>query len=102
MGNVQYVEQKTNKMEPIYEERKFMIFSVSELNKIDFDEVIETSIDTVRKSVDETKTFVKWIGDTPSTVSSLLTKEGPYAYDIMINILKTSEWENPNPANLTL
>lgn len=46
-----------------YSNRKFMIFSVSELDKIDFTQVCETSIDTVRKSVDVTKTFVKWDGE---------------------------------------
>ena len=76
-----------------------MIFDISELPQIDFSQVLETSIDTVRKSVDETKTFVKWEGDTPSTVSSLLTKEGPYTYDIMINILSSEEWTNPNITN---
>ncbi len=43
-----------------YDNRKFMIFNVSELDQIDFTQVLETDIDTVRKSVDETKTFVKW------------------------------------------
>ncbi len=46
----------------IYENRNFMIFNVSELVNIDFTQVLETSIDTVRKSIDETKTFVKWDG----------------------------------------
>ena len=40
-------------------ELKYVIFDVSEVWKIDFDEVMETSIDTLRKSNDETKTFVK-------------------------------------------
>jgi hypothetical protein len=30
-----------------YVDREFMIFNVSELNKINFNEVLETSIDTV-------------------------------------------------------
>jgi hypothetical protein len=47
-----------------FENRKFMIFNVSELPLIDFSEILETSIDTVRKSVDGTKTFVKWDGNT--------------------------------------
>ena len=56
-------------MSNIYETREFMIFNVSELNKINFNEVIETSLDTVRKSIDLTKTFVKWDGVTiPSSV----------------------------------
>jgi hypothetical protein len=76
-----------------YEQRQFMIFNVSELELIDFSQVLETSIDTVRKSVDETKTFVKWDGDIiPSSVDSLTTKEGPYTYQEIIDILNTPEW----------
>jgi hypothetical protein len=76
-----------------YEQRQFMIFNVSELTNIDFSQVLETSIDTVRKSVDETKTFVKWDGETiPSSVDSLTTKEGPYTYQEIIDILNTPEW----------
>ena len=43
------------------EDREYMIFNVSELPEINFSEVLETSAQTVRKSVDETKTFVKWL-----------------------------------------
>jgi hypothetical protein len=80
-----------------YENREFMIFNVSELSQIDFTQVLETSIETVRKSVDETKTFVKWEGmNIPSSVNSLTTKEGPYTYGEMLIILSTQEWTNPN------
>lgn len=80
------------------EYREFMIFNVSELDAIDFTQVLETSIDTVRKSVDETKTFVKWNGDiVPSSVDALTTKEGPYTYDEILAILSTPEWNDPNP-----
>jgi hypothetical protein len=75
-----------------YNNRNFMIFNVSELNTIDFTQVLETSLNTVRKSVDETKTFVKWDGDMPSSVSSLTTKEGPYNYEEILTILATPEW----------
>jgi hypothetical protein len=80
-----------------YENREFMIFNVSELPNIDFNQVLETSIDTVRKSVDETKTFVKWDGETiPSSVDTLTTKEGPYTYEEILAILSTPEWTNPS------
>jgi hypothetical protein len=70
-----------------------MIFNVSELFNIDFSEVLETSVDTVRKSVDETKTFVKWDGEIiPSSIDSLMTKEGPYTYDEIVVILNGVEW----------
>ena len=70
----------------------YMIFNVSELEQIDFTQVKETSIDTVRKSVDDTKTFVKWEGDIPQCVSDLTTKEGPYTYEEILQILATTEW----------
>ena len=76
-----------------YETRQFMIFNVSELGTVDFTQVLETSQDTVRRSVDETKTFVKWEGDTiPSSVNSLTTKEGPYTYTEIKTILSGTEW----------
>jgi hypothetical protein len=77
------------------ENRQFIIFNVSELNKIDFTQVLETSIETVRKSVDETKTFVKWDGETPSCISTLTTGEGPYNYEEILAILATEEWTTP-------
>lgn len=82
----------------MYNNREFMIFEVSELPQIDFSQVLETSADTVRKSVDGLKTFVKWDGPAiPSSVEALTTKEGPYTYDEMLEILATPEWTDPNP-----
>jgi hypothetical protein len=81
-----------------YENRKFMIFNVSELSNINFTQVCETSIDTVRKSVDGTKTFVKWDSDSiPESVNNLTTKEGPFTYDEILTILSGPEWTDPNP-----
>lgn len=76
----------------MYQNRNFMILNVSELNKIDFSKVLETSLETVRKNSDQTKTFVKWDGERPSCISSLETKEGPYTYEEMLEILKQPEW----------
>ena len=80
-----------------YENREFMIFNVSELPQIDFTQVLETSMDTVRKSVDQTKTFVKWDGvEIPPSVDLLTTKEGPYTYNEILDILATPEWTDPS------
>jgi hypothetical protein len=81
-----------------YEERNFMIFNVSELNQINFDEVLQNSSQWMRKSVDSQKTFVKWDGNTiPTSVQTLTTSEGPYTYEEILVILSTSEWTDPNP-----
>ena len=80
-----------------YPDRRFVIFNVTELNQIDFNQVFETSINTVRKSVDETKTFVKWDGTMPPCIYTLETAEGPYTYDEIMQILSTPEWNPPKP-----
>jgi hypothetical protein len=80
----------------MYEQRNFAIFSLTEIDKIDFSLVRETSADTLRKSVDETKTFVKWDGGVaPDFVSELTTLEGPYTYSEILDILSGEEWTAP-------
>jgi hypothetical protein len=80
----------------MYEERNFMIFNVSELETIDFNTVLETSSETVRKSVDGTLAFVKWDGPIPECVNNLTTKNGPYSYSQILEILNGSDWTNSN------
>ena len=80
-----------------YANRRFVIFEVTELPLIDFNQVYETSADTVRKSVDETKTFIKWDGETPTFIGDIVGSEGPYTYGEILEILGTPEWTNPNP-----
>jgi hypothetical protein len=81
-----------------------MIFNTSELSKVDFSEVLETSIDTVRKSVDESKVLIKWEGDEiPSSISGLSTVQGPYTYEEILEILDTVEWQYVfQPGNFTV
>lgn len=84
----------------MYEDRNYVIFNVSELDQIHFDHVLETSAETVRKSVDGTKTFVKWEGEMPACVSGLTTKEGPYTHSGILEILSTEEWTAPMDENM--
>ena len=79
-----------------YDNRRFVIFDVSELESVDFSEVYETSSSTVRKSVDGAKTFVKYNVPQPATVSALTTKSQEYTYSEIFSILETSEWTIPD------
>ena len=76
----------------MYESRNYLIFNISEIDQINFNEVLETSADTVRRSVDGTKTFVKWEGDRPLSTLELTTAEGPYTHNEILEILQTEEW----------
>ena len=72
--------------------RTYVIINTSELGSVDFDQVIETSADTLRYSVDGSKTFVKFEGDTPS----FLIGEPQYDHAEILNILSGPEWTDPD------
>jgi len=48
----------------------YVIINTSDVSSIDFSQVHETSIDTLRYNIAGTKTFVKFSGSTPSFLSS--------------------------------
>lgn len=72
--------------------RKYVIFNTSELSTIDFNQVLITSADTVQKTADGTKTYVKYNGDMPSSVIALTTKQGPYTHNEILSILAGPDW----------
>jgi hypothetical protein len=78
-----------------FENRYYVIFDTAELDQIAFDQVLETSAETVRRSLDGTKTFVKYEGDMPASVEALVTKSTPYTHNEILEILSESEWTAP-------
>ena len=80
-----------------FENRKYVIISATEINNVDFNEVMETSAETCRYSVDGTKTFVKYEGTQPSSVQALTTKSQEYTHEEILGILATEEWTAPQP-----
>ncbi len=72
----------------------YVIFNCNELNTIDFSQVLETSINTVRKSIDETLTFVKYEGTMPSSITALTTIQGTYTHSEILPILSGNIWSN--------
>ena len=70
----------------------YIIFDYSEANTIDFNQVQETSYKTLRVSNDSTKSVIEYIGDMPSSIQSLTSKEGPYTREQMLDIMTGSIW----------
>lgn len=68
--------------------KTFVILDSSEVGIIDFDQVMERSVNTLRYSLDGTKTFVKFEGDTPS----FLEGKTQYSYSEILTILASPEW----------
>ena len=86
----------------MYNNREFMIIDSSQVSAINFEQVLETSIETLRYSVDKTLTFVKWDNViTPNGIPSSIAdipeqyKQGPYTYEEILNILATPTWSAP-------
>ena len=75
-----------------YENRKYVIIPTTEVNNIDFSEVMETAANTCRYSVDGTKTFVKYEGTQPASISSIPSKSQEYTHQEILDILSTEEW----------
>ena len=77
----------------------YIIINMTEVGLVNFNEVLETSEETLRLSVDGLQTVLKWEGAEPSFVSTLSSYEGPYTYTEIITIMTTPEWTDPNPPN---
>ena len=77
--------------------RTYVIFSTSERDSIDYSQVLETSRDTLRTSLDGTKTFVKYEGSEPSSVSALTTISGSYTHSEILDVLAGPDWTDHNP-----
>ena len=68
--------------------KKYVIIEASEVSSIDFNDVLENSIETLVYNLDNTKTFVKYEGTQPF---SLLGKT-EYNQEEILSILSGPEW----------
>mgnify|MGYP003150193038 FL=1 len=68
--------------------RKYTIITKDEVASVDFNQVLETSANTLRYNNDGTKTFVKFEGATPS----FLDGKTQYTHDEILTELNKSEW----------
>jgi hypothetical protein len=78
----------------MYENRKYVIFNTSETGSIDFSQVMETSVNTLRTNISGSKTFVKYEGSQPSSVAGLSSKSNEYTHEQILNVLTGSEWSS--------
>jgi hypothetical protein len=74
--------------------RTYVIIDASEVANVNFDQVQETSADTLRYSVDGSKTFVKFDSD---TTPSFLEDKTQYSHSEILTILATDEWSPDDP-----
>jgi len=73
-----------------YVNRKYAIINASEVGSVDFSQVMETSANTLRYSLDDSKTFVKFEGSTPS----FLNGKTQYSHSEILTVLAGEDWTN--------
>jgi hypothetical protein len=71
-----------------YENRKYVIINASEVGSVDFSQVNETSASTLRYSNDDSQTFVKFEGSTPSFLSG----KTQYSHSEILTVLAGEDW----------
>ena len=76
-----------------HENRKYVIINASEVGSVDFSQVLETSASTLRYSLDDSQTFVKFDGDTPSFLSG----KTQYNNSQIRTILAGEDWIGEEP-----
>lgn len=75
--------------------KKYVIFDISEIDDIDFNEVLQSNKDSLRVSNDY-KTIIKYEGEMPQSIKSLLTKSEEYNYEQILVILNQDNWKINN------
>jgi hypothetical protein len=78
----------------VSDNRKYVIIPTSEINNVNFSEVLETAPGTCRYSVDSSKTFVKYDGTQPPSVATISSKSQEYSHEEILSILSTEEWNS--------
>ena len=71
-----------------YSNRDWIIINVSDITDEMIEKSNQTSMDTLRKSLDGSKAILKWDGDTPSCFDGMTT----YSHLEILEILNGSEW----------
>ena len=70
---------------------------MTEVGSVDFSQIMQTSEETLRLSVDGLQTVLKWDGVEPTFVPNLTYYAGPYTHEEILVIMATPEWTDPNP-----
>jgi hypothetical protein len=79
----------------MFDNRKYVVVFYSEIDQIDFTQVMETSAETVRRSIDGNLTFVKYEGEMPSSVAALTNKSEEFTHEQFLIILSGPDWTAP-------
>ena len=71
-----------------FDNRKWVIIDVADITDEMIKNANQTSMDTLKKSLDDSKAILKWDGDTPSCFEGMTT----YSHSEILTIVNGSDW----------
>ena len=77
--------------------KTYATINISDIGLIDFAQIGETSVSTVRKSLDNTQFVIKWEeGYVPTFITDLtVVPVGTYDHHAILELMATPEWSTP-------
>ena len=72
----------------MFENRKWVIVNVSDITEEMIESAMQSSMSTLRKTIDGSKAILKWEGDTPSCFDGMTT----YSHSEILEELAKSDW----------
>lgn len=69
---------------------------IEDLNKIDFTQIMQTSSETIRKSVDESKFIIKWETQPSFLTDETVTPVQTLNHSECLTLINTEEWASDN------
>ena len=77
----------------------YATIELTDIDKIDFSQIGESSVFTIRKSLDDTQFVIKWEdGYTPNFINdSTVVPVQTYDHHGILELMATSAWSEPDP-----
>jgi hypothetical protein len=70
----------------------YAIINISDINLIDFNQVAQTSADTVRRNIAQTQFVIKWNTEPTFIADGSVVPVGTYNHTAILELMATPEW----------
>ena len=83
----------------MHNNKTYAVINLTDISLIDFSQVGESSVSTIRKSVDESQFIIKWEnGFTPTFITNgYVDPVQQYDHHGILELMQTSAWSEPIP-----
>ena len=80
--------------------RTYAVINLTDVGLIDFAQVGESSVFTIRKSLDDTQFVIKWEdGYTPTFINNPVVPVATYDHHAILELMATAAWSEPVPVD---